>query len=141
MDIVAPPERATVTLPVELKWTVDRFDITGPDGSDARDRGYFGIFVDTSPIPPGQRLDYVARGDASCRRSDGCPDNSYLAQHGVHLARSTSLRLDAMPDNRPVDRPSAKDHHRVTIVLLNGKSERIGESAFKVEFDVDRGEA
>ena len=140
VHIVSPKENSEVKLPVHLEWNVADFRVTGPDGSASGDRGYFAVFMDTSPIPPGTTLDYVARGDDSCKRSEHCPDAGYLLQRGVITAASTNVSLDSMPDNRPVDRPSAKDHHIVTIVLLNGQSRRIGESSFRVEFDLDRGE-
>jgi len=138
VHIVSPAQNSEVKLPVNLAWTVKRFRVTGPDGSANTDRGYFGVFIDTSPIPPGTGLDYLVRSDASCRSAAQCPET--ILQHGVRTVRTTQLRLDAMPDNRPVDRPSAKDHHVVTIVLLDGRGRRIGESSFRVEFDLDRGE-
>jgi hypothetical protein len=139
IEIVSPRDRSTVKLPVDLRWTVEDFRATGRDGSDTTDSGYFGVFLDTSPIPPGETLDYVARGDVSCRKSAGCPDERYLAERGIRTTTATSMRLETLRDNRPIDRPSAPDDHEITIVLLNGQGERIGESAFKVEFRLDRG--
>lgn len=138
LEIVAPQDQDEVTLPFELRWTVEDFEVTGPDGSDRHDAGLFAIFLDESPIPPGETPAYVARDDESCIRSDGCPDEVYLADHGIHLTTETTFTVDALRDMRPVDRPSAPDDHTITIVLLNGKQERIGESAVRVDFTVDR---
>lgn len=141
VEIVAPENRSTVSLPFELRWTAEDFEVVGPDGSERTDAGYYAVLLDTSPMPPGEGLEYFARDDESCRPQDGCPDRQYLADRDVHLTEETTFTVDALRDMRPVDRPSAPDDHEITIVLLNGKSERIGESAFKVEFFVDRGQS
>ena len=138
IDIVAPEDRAEVTLPFELRWTVEDFEVTGPDGQARRDAGYFAVLLDESPMPPGEGPDYVARDDESCLRTEGCPDETYLTDRGIHLTQETTFTVDALRDMRPVDRPSASDNHTITIVLVNGKSERIGESARSVDITVNR---
>lgn len=140
VEIVAPEENETVTLPFTLEWSVEDFDIVGPDGSDTNDAGYFGIFIDQTPMPPGESLRYIARDDDSCLRSADCPDETYLSDRNIYLTTDTQMTIDALQDTRPVDRPSAPDDHEITIVLLNGSNERIGEAAFTVEFTVDRGQ-
>lgn len=140
VDFVSPENRATVSLPFEVRWTVDDFDPVGPDGSDSDDKGYFAVLLDVSPMPPGSNLAYFGRDDRSCRPDAGCPDAEYLADRNIHTTRGTSFRVDALTDTRPTDRPSAKDDHDITIVLLNGRSQRIGESAFRLTVIVDRGQ-
>jgi hypothetical protein len=140
VEITAPEQRSEVTLPFDLVWTVKDFNITGPDGTDLNDAGYFAVLVDTTPMPPGEDLRYYSRDDDSCLPAAGCPDQAYLNDRNVYLTRRTTFPVTAVTDTRPIDRQSAPDSHEVTIVLLNGKSERIGESSFRVQFTVDRGQ-
>lgn len=141
VEIVSPEDRATVALPFELRWTVSDFDVVGADGSASKRKGYFGVLLDVSPMPPGESLDYFARDDESCKRALGCPDKMYLSDRNVFLTKQTSFRVDVLADSRPTDRPSAPDDHEITIILLNGKSMRIGESAHRVTVVVDRGQS
>lgn len=138
VEITHPEPRSEVTLPFTLTWTVEDFTVTGPDGSDTGDRGWFAVLVDTTPMPPGEGLDYFARDDDSCMSLPGCPDETYLADRNVYLTQETSFEVTSLVDTRPVDRQSAPDDHEIAIVLLDGQSERIGESSFRVEFTVDR---
>ncbi|HYZ92513.1 MAG TPA: hypothetical protein VFA34_08975 [Actinomycetota bacterium] len=138
IEIVAPADRSTVTLPFQLRWTVEDFDVVGPDGTNRNDAGYFAVLLDTTPMPPGEGLDYFARDDQSCLRSPGCPDATYLSDRDVYLTGGTTFEVQTLRDTRPIDRRSAPDDHEITVVLLNGRSERIGESAFKVDITVDR---
>jgi hypothetical protein len=140
LEIVAPEESAEVTLPFELSWTVEDFTVVGADGSRSDDAGYFAVLVDTSPMPPGENLTYYARDDETCNPQTKCPDAAYLADRNVFVTRDTTFPVTTLQDTRPIDRPSAPDTHEITIVLLNGSNERIGESAFKVDFTVDRGQ-
>jgi hypothetical protein len=140
VEILTPEQRSKVVLPFHLRWTVRDFDIVGPDGSHNARAGYFAVLVDASPMPPGANLTYFARDDDSCLRTPGCPDETYLADRDVHLTTDTSFAVDTLRDTRPINRRSVPDEHAITIVLLNGRGERIGESAFKTEFTVDRGQ-
>lgn len=139
LEIVAPANRATVTLPFDVRWTVEDFTTTGPSEETSDDAGYFAVLLDVSPMPPGESLAYFARDDETCRPSEGCPDEAYLAERRIYTTRATTFTVDALADTRPTDRPSAPDDHEITIVLLNGKGERIGESAFRRTVIVDRG--
>jgi hypothetical protein len=138
LEIVEPEDRATVTLPFDLQWTVEDFEIVGADGSDADDRGYFAVLIDTGPMPPGENPAYFSRDDASCYSDPDCPDLQYLADRNVYLTRETTFPVTALTDTRPIDRASAPDDHEISVILLNGKSERIGESVFRIEVTVDR---
>ncbi len=138
VTIDSPEQRSTVQLPFTLRWTARDFRGIGADGSQKKDRGFYAVFLDRSPIPPGETLAYVSRDDPACH--DPCADPSYLAQKGIRVTKDSFLRIDTLQDNRPVDRPSAKDNHEIRIVLMNGVGERIGEAAFKVGFTLDRGE-
>lgn len=134
--ITSPGDRALVEAPVIVEWTVRDFDVTGKDGSRRIDAGYFGVFVDRAPIPPEETLAWLARDDAQCRLIPGCPNDDYFRQINVFSTTETEITIERFPElSTDEDR---RDFHEVVIVLLNGRGERIGESAFAVEFEVKR---
>ena len=134
----SPEDRATVTLPVKLDWEIRDFDVVPPgQGEPREDAGYFAVFVDSAPMPPGKHLRWVARKDTSCRAADGCPDEEYLLARGIYTTTETELVLEQLPTNSTDDR-DRRERHRATIVLLDASGRRIGESAFEIVFDVDR---
>ena len=135
VEIVAPVARATVREPVTIRWRVDGFRISGRDGRDEPDAGYFGMFVDTNPVPPGKPLSWVAHDDRRCQSTPGCPDATYLADHRTYAVTTTSFTLSVLPD---LDTYSGHELHEVTVVLLDGTGRRIGESAWYVDFYFDR---
>ncbi|MDQ1712087.1 MAG: hypothetical protein QOE45_1537 [Frankiaceae bacterium] len=114
----SPRDRATVTLPVTLDW-----DATGFAGT-------FAVFLDRTPMPPGRSLRWLARNDVNCVAARGCPDAEYLRERGVYPTTETQLTLAAVP------KAGTKNRHRATIVLLDADGQRIGESAFELEFTV-----
>jgi hypothetical protein len=140
LDIVSPADRSTVVLPLVVRWTVDDFEVTGPDGADRDDAGYFALFLDRGPMPPGEGLGSLVDDDddTSCVPGASCPDRAFLADRNVFTTKSTSFRFDTMADRSEGARRGAGDRHEVTIVLLSGSDERIGESAFSVSFTIDR---
>lgn len=133
----APVDRSTVALPVTLDWDIRDFEVTGPGGEPRKDSGYFAVFLDGTPMPPGRDLRWVARNDRRCRRDAGCPDAAYLAGRGVYTATETELVLDQLPRLGNEDDP--RERHRATVVLLDARGARLGESAFEIAFDVERG--
>jgi hypothetical protein len=135
LEILSPEPRSTVELPVTIRWRIDGFRITGRDGRAAPDAGYFAVFVDTTPIPPGQTVAWVARDDRSCTSTPGCPDETYLADRGTHVTSETTFTLEQLPF---LDAHAGREHHEVTIVLLDGTGHRIGESAWYVSFVYER---
>jgi hypothetical protein len=137
MTIEAPKDRSEVTLPVTVRWSIKDFTIVDPGSASTSDKntGYFGVFVDGAPQPPGKKLAWVARKDRSCRPADGCPDAEYLAARNIYSTSDTSITFDQLP--RPSDK-NRKERHSVTIVLLDPDGRRIGESAFQVDFTVKR---
>lgn len=136
VTILAPKDRALLDLPVTITWSVNNFKVTGEDGTSRRDQGYFGIYVDRAPQPPNKKQEWLVREDETCLRTPGCPNKDFLAQRDIHSSTEMSFVIEFLRDLDPeLDR---RDMHEVTIVLLNGKGERIGESAFTVEFEVKR---
>lgn len=137
LQILHPGDREMVSLPVTIDWEVSDFEVTGPDGSQQPNRGYFGVFVDRAPQPPGETVEWFAKDDESCRPEDGCPDEQYLADRGVHTTTETEFVIETLPPP-PSDQVARRELHEVTIVLLDGSGRRIGESAFTAEFEVQR---
>jgi hypothetical protein len=137
LQILRPADREEVSLPVTIEWDIDDFDVIEPDGSDDPGRGYFGVFVDRAPQPPGQTVEWFAKDDESCRPADGCPDEQYLADRGVYTTTETQFVVETLPPP-PSDQVARRELHEVTIVLFDGSGRRIGESAFTAEFEVQR---
>lgn len=135
VTVLSPRDREQVPLPVTLRWSVRDFTVVPAGTRGGRDTGYFAVFIDGAPMPPGQPLAWVARNDTGCRPADGCPSTEYLASRGVYATSQTQLVLQQVP--RVPD--GKRDRHTATIVLLDGAGVRIGESAFQVVFDVVRG--
>lgn len=135
LDIVAPPDRSTVHLPVTVRWTIKDFTATGFTGHPVPDHGYFALFVDRSPVPGGQTLAYVAHGDNSCRPEEGCPNRAYLSARQVYATDQTQFTLRTLTNPKLEHQ---KEMHTVTIVLLDGTGHRIGESAWSVTFTLER---
>lgn len=130
--IVEPADRSTVTLPLNLRWEVNGFEITGKNGTASRDAGYFAIFFDRPPMPPGKSLEWMARQEGSCG-SDACGSVKNLAD--VYATESTTLKVTLLP---AIDESSGVERHEAVVVLLDGSGNRIGESAFYVTFNFKR---
>lgn len=139
LTILTPEDRTTVELPFDIRWEVTDFTIVGPGGeSIGDDAGYFVLFFDHNPIPPGKDLRSVADNDPSCLQDPGCPDEFYLNQRNIYTTTATHFTVEFITDTRPRERPEATDWHEATIVLVTPAGKRIGESAFPVRFIVDR---
>ena len=127
VDITAPRDRQHVAAPLTVRWTTKGLTL-GEEGGPAQ----FAVFVDRAPIHPGQSLRAV--GDDACRRTPGCPDESYLRDRYIFLTRGTSLTLDTLPAKSGPNRTGAKDAHDVTIVLVDAEGRRAGETAWTRSF-------
>ena len=138
VQITHPEDGATVKVPLELEWTVEDFEVTGPDGSASDNQGYFGIFLDRAPMRPGENLASLAEDDPQCQSTPGCPGRAWFERNNVFLTEDTSYRFPNLPDTRPEENLDAPDRHEIIIVMLNGKDYRIGETSFSVDFTVDR---
>lgn len=139
VSFVAPRYRQKVSLPVTVEWRADSFDVTGPSPVARSDAGYFSVLVDVSPPPADETLVFYALDDRGCRRTQGCPDSAYLADRGIYTTTKTSLRIDdlGLAPGVDVDRGD-RDLHNVTVILLDGRGRRIGESAWTQTFEVVR---
>ena len=143
LEILRPADQATVPLPVTVEWSIEDFEVVEPgsrsasgDDGAAENAGYFAVFLDTAPPPPGKPLSWVARNDNACRPQEGCPDPAYLAARGIYATTDTRIVFEQFPVP-PADSKRA-ERHSVTVILLDPAGERIGESAYQVDFTVDR---
>jgi hypothetical protein len=137
VTITAPADRAQVRLPLTVTWRSRDFEVKGKDGSARPDAGYFGVYVDRAPQPPQKTQAWLARDDQRCREVPSCPDEEFLAEMNVFSTTRHSFTVERLPQPT-TNAPRRREFHEVTIVLLSGIGERIGESAFTVQFEVER---
>ena len=134
LHFTAPKSRALVALPVTLSWSIDGFQLekqgAAPPNSHA---GYFALFVDRAPVRPGQTL--LAIADSNCKHTPGCFNAQYLATRGVYTTASTSFTLQEI-DN--INSYQKVQLHEVTVILLDTSGRRIGESAWYIDFRMQR---
>ncbi len=135
VEIVAPESHTEVDLPVTIEWTVEDFEVTGPGAGTGEDSGYFAVFVDTPPVPPGDPLEWIARDDKRCENTPGCPDEVYFADRNVFSTTETEFTVEHLPD---METATGHEIHEVTIVLLDETGRRIGESAWHITFFFQR---
>ena len=137
LEFVGMEYREKVTLPFTIRWRVHDFEITGPNGQSSSDAGYFEVVFDKQPQPPGEDLEYFARDDIACVRSDKCPNRKYLAQRGIYTTTDTSFTVKNLPPAPGVELDRGEpDIHDVTVVLLDGQGRRIGESSWWIPFEI-----
>jgi hypothetical protein len=138
VTFLSPGDRAETRLPLTVEWSVRDFEITGPDGTDRRDAGSFGVYIDRTPQPPGEKQSWLVRNDLDCKRDPAiCTNEDFLGQRDIHATTDTTFLIDRLPQPTG-DAERRREFHDVTIVLLNGRGERIGESAFVRQFEVKR---
>jgi hypothetical protein len=126
LEIRAPASEATVRLPFDLRWTAKGVN------------GKYLVLFDRTPMRPNQSLLALVSSTDPCRTRPGCPDTAWLAEKNIYVTSDTHLRVEDLPEERTTSR--AKDRHEVTIVLLDSRNRRAGESVFIREFIVDRGD-
>ena len=138
LAIISPKDRAKVRLPVTIRWTVHDFTVTGRNGEARNDAGYFGVYVDREPQPPGETQFSLVKDLPDCRRDRKICDNAdYLAQADINSVTTGEFTVAQLPAP-PTDAAKRREFHSVTIAFLNGRGERVGESAYRLQFEVDR---
>ena len=100
LTFVTPDAYDEVTVPLTIGWTMDDFEATGLDGSTDPGQGAFAVFVDRAPMPVGKDLAWVGRNDPACKRNPDCPDEQYLAEHGVYVTTEQLRHPRPPPDRR-----------------------------------------
>jgi hypothetical protein len=135
VEVISPDYRELVDLPVRVDWDVTDEGLA----NNLRSGTQFGVYVDIDPQPPGEPLEYFARDDPECRKSQTCPDARYLRQRGIHTTTESEMTFGSLPIAPGVDLERGDpDFHEVTLVLLDEEGVRIGESAWALTFEVDR---
>jgi hypothetical protein len=103
----------------------------------SRDAGYFAVFVDQSPVKPGQTLRSVSSGNPFCRRDPAsCTTPAYLAQQEVYTTTHESITV---PDvtNIPGNHQGTELHSFI-VILMDTSGHRIGESAWEIDLQMKR---
>ncbi len=136
VEIVSPGYRELVDQPVTVDWEVYSDELEDKLASGLS----FGVYVDIDPQPPGEPLEHFARDDQECLESPTCPDTQYFRQRGIHTTSETEITFGQLPIAPGVDlERSDPDFHEVTLVLLDSNGVRVGESAWAIIFEIDRG--
>jgi len=137
LHFVSPQDRSTVPRSFTVSWTMSDFTIAPPNSAPpTRDAGYFAVFVDRTPIKPGQTMKSVMHDDLACQRNPRCPTTKDLRDLGVYTTTQTSLRVDQV-GNVTGDKQRLQ-HQSVTVVLMDTAGHRIGESAWELDVRVPR---
>lgn len=136
LEITAPKDRAKVHLPFTIRWRVHDFRVTGRTDDTRSDRGYFGVYVDRAPQPPNESQESLLRNDFRCRVQHQCTQEM-LDQADIHATTAREFAISSLPAP-PTNAAKRRELHDVTIVLLDGRGERIGESAFRLQIEIDR---
>jgi hypothetical protein len=123
LRIVSPKNLATVSTPVQVRWTTH-----APPSTELN----YAVFVDALPVHPGQNLRSLA--GAKCASVPTCVDIAWLNRHFVFLTAQPQLDLQALPILAAAK--GERDIHKVSIVLVDQGWRRLGESAWSVTFDV-----
>lgn len=137
LHFVSPDDRSTVARAFTVTWTMDDFTVL-PEGSapPTRDAGYFAVFVDRTPIKPGQTMKSLFTDDQACQRDPKCPTRGKLAELGVHTTTNTSVRIAQIGDI--TGDKERLQHHYVTVVLMDTAGHRIGESAWELDVRIPK---
>ena len=137
LHFVSPEDRSTVARSFTVTWTMSDFAVS-PVGSapPTRDAGYFAVFVDRTPIKPGQTMKSVMHDDLACQRNPRCPTAKDLKELGIYTTTGTSVHI-AQVGNVTGDKQRLQ-HHSVTVVLMDTAGRRIGESAWELDVRIPK---
>jgi hypothetical protein len=127
VSITAPAQLSTVQVPFTAKW-----NSTAPKGTR------YAVFIDKTPMPPGQTMRTFA--DTGCKRVAGCyPDPIYLAGEGVFLTTRPQCQVSNLPTAVGMTAHENPPIHIINIILFSGtgsdtRGHRIGDGVWQVEF-------
>lgn len=137
LHFTSPEDRSTVARSFTVTWTMSDFTVA-PLGSapPTRDAGYFAVFVDRTPIKPGQTMKSVMHDDLACQRNPRCPTTRQLKDLGVYTTTGTSVRINQV--SNVTGEHARLQHHYVTVVLMDTAGHRIGESAWELDVRIPK---
>ena len=129
LHMVSPGDEDKVSIPVTVKWRVDSFPIANGN--------HFGVFVDRAPLGARKLLRWRI-----CSEQEKQP-----IQPGENRSLCKDDRKTVFLTDKPeytfncfepkINAPSrTRYQHEVTIILLDGNDQRVGETATSVKFDV-----
>jgi hypothetical protein len=132
--IESPTDGSVVTLPIVARWTHHLAVVPPPTDlkadTNATDGMYFAVFVDRTPIAPGESL--LSEVDPICKSAGySCVNTQYFERNNIFLTDQSELKVTALG-------LAAKHHpeltiHTVNIVLMQG-NRRVGEAVYTAEF-------
>jgi hypothetical protein len=126
VNITSPTVLSTVKVPFTATWA----STAGPSTR-------YAVFLDKTPIPPGQTMRDLA--DTGCKRVPGCyPSATLLAGQGVYLTSQPQLQVQTLPTAVGLTGHENPPIHTLTIILFSGTGastmgHRIGDAAWQVE--------
>jgi hypothetical protein len=132
VQILAPAPLALVSAPLRVAWRVHDLPVGVTQ---------FLLFVDGSPLEPGQNLRALAQGDQSCLETSGCPNASYLAAHDIFLTGRKDVTIPYVAVLSGLEGADSMAIHRATLVLLDRHGDRVGEYAYTVQFRMRQSDA
>jgi hypothetical protein len=135
LSFTEPHSREQVKLPVHLTWTMKDFTVVAAGSQPpTKTAGYFAIFLDGTPIKPGQSMRAEAHGDPTCESNPKCPSRGYLAERQIYTTDKTSYVLhNVLPLSNNDQRVQL---HAAVVVLMDTSGRRIGESSWEIDFRV-----
>lgn len=137
LHFVSPEDRSTVARSFTVTWTMRDFTVAAlGSAAPTRDAGYFAVFVDRSPVKPGQTMKSVMGSDQACQRNPRCPTTQQLKDLGIYTTTATSVRINQI-GNVSGDKETLQ-HHYVTVVLMDTAGHRIGESAWELDLRIPK---
>jgi hypothetical protein len=133
MKLTSPHENELVSAPFMLTWTMKDFTVAAQGAGPVNDdTGYFAVFIDRTPVKPGQTLASVTKNTPSCEHTTLCTTKAYLAGEQVYVTTKDQVRLQSVADI--LSNNESTQFHTATVILMNTAGERISESAWSVEF-------
>ena len=132
LHFTTPKDRSTQSRPLTVSWTMRGFQVAAKGSQPpSHDAGYFAVFVDKTPITPGQTMESLVSNDQACKADPKCPDRSYLEGLGVYETTATTIRLKQI--SNVLGDKERLQHHHITVVLMDTAGHRIGESAWDLD--------
>jgi hypothetical protein len=127
VSITSPAQMSTIQVPFTATWK-----------STAAPGTRYAVFVDATPMPPGQTMRVFA--DTGCKRVPGCyPSPELLASGGIYIANQNHCNIQTIPTAVGMTAHENPPMHTMNIILFSGtgastQGHRIGDGVWQVEF-------
>lgn len=137
LHFLGPKDRSRQHLPLTIRWRMRDFTVAAPgSAAPTKSAGYFVLFVDQSPIRPGQRLTAICKSDPFERGDRQCPTLDYL--HGKRVYPTTAEQVTLANLANVAGNKDAEQLHTFVVVLMDTAGRRIGESAWELDLRLPR---